>query len=160
MTAYALAIDIGASGGRHMLGSVRDGRLILEEVYRFPNGTAESRGRLRWDIDALWGHILQGMQECKRLGRIPASMGIDTWAVDYVLADHQGRLLGEARGRPFFDVVMEVHRWLALPIERPELPELLGIADRVYVIHEGKLAGEFSGEEITQKNIVKSAIGE
>ena len=41
-----------------------------------------------------------------------------------------------------------------------ELPELLGIADRVYVIHEGKLAGEFSGEEITQKNIVKSAIGE
>lgn len=41
-----------------------------------------------------------------------------------------------------------------------ELPELLGIADRVYVIHEGKLAGEFSGEEITQKNIVKNAIGE
>ena len=97
MTAYALAIDIGASGGRHMLGSVRDGRLILEEVYRFPNGTVESQGRLRWDIDALWGHILQGMQECKRLGRIPASMGIDTWAVDYVLADEQGRLLGEAR---------------------------------------------------------------
>lgn len=43
---------------------------------------------------------------------------------------------------------------------RRSCPELLGIADRVYVIHEGKLAGEFSGEEITQKNIVKSAIGE
>ena len=50
-------------------------------------------------------------------------------------------------------------RWIR-ELTAAELPELLGIADRVYVIHEGKLAGEFSGEEITQKNIVKSAIGE
>lgn len=97
MTAYALAIDIGASGGRHMLGSLRDGRLALEEVYRFPNGALEAEGRLCWDLEALRRHIIQGMKECRRLGKIPASVGVDTWAVDYVLADEQGRLLSEAR---------------------------------------------------------------
>ena len=95
MPTYALAIDIGASSGRHMLLSVQDGRLKLEEIYRFPNGAAEKNGRLCWDVDALWGHILAGMKECARLGKIPASVGVDTWAVDYVLVDGEGRRVGD-----------------------------------------------------------------
>lgn len=95
MPTYALAIDIGASSGRHMLLSVQQGRLKLEEIYRFPNGAAEKNGHLCWNVDALWGHIVAGMKECKKLGKLPASVGVDTWAVDYVLADRDGRRVGD-----------------------------------------------------------------
>ena len=78
MPVYALAIDIGASGGRHMLGCVENGRLLLTEAYRFPNGMAERNGCLIWDVDALWAHVLEGMRRCKALGMAPASVGVDT----------------------------------------------------------------------------------
>ncbi len=90
-----LAIDIGASSGRHMLGSVENGKLTLEEVYRFPNGMSEKNGRLCWDYDALWGHILAGMKECAARGTIPDSVGVDTWGVDYALVDGKGDRVGD-----------------------------------------------------------------
>lgn len=94
--AYYLAVDIGASSGRHILGSLEDGRMHLEEIYRFDN-TAQMHGdTLCWDVDALWGHIVAGMKACKATGKIPATMGIDTWAVDYVLLDKAGNRLGDA----------------------------------------------------------------
>ena len=80
-----LAIDIGASSGRHILGRVEDGKLILEEIYRFPNGPIERRGHLMWDVEHLFREIINGLKRAKELGRIPVSVGIDTWAVDYVL---------------------------------------------------------------------------
>jgi len=95
MPVYALAIDIGASGGRHILGCVQNGRLIIEEAYRFPNGMAERSGRLCWDVDALWRHVLEGMKRCAAAGRRPASVGVDTWGVDYVLVDRHNRRVGD-----------------------------------------------------------------
>lgn len=94
--AYYLAIDIGASSGRHILGSVEDGKLQLEEVYRFPNGAVKENGQLVWDADALFGHIVEGMRLCSDLGKIPVSVGIDTWGVDFVLLDAHGDRLGPA----------------------------------------------------------------
>lgn len=94
MSRGVLAIDIGASSGRHMLGRIEQGKLVLTELYRFPNSAEERDGHLIWDVDALWGHILAGMKECARQGVVPASVGVDTWGVDYVLADAQGRRLG------------------------------------------------------------------
>lgn len=91
---YVLAIDIGASSGRHILGSIENGRLTLEEIYRFPNGAAMQGDMLCWDADALWQHILKGMKKCKDLGKIPASVGVDTWGVDYMLLDGAGKPLG------------------------------------------------------------------
>jgi rhamnulokinase len=91
-----LAIDIGASSGRHTLGSVSNGRIAIEEVYRFPNGMRRANGSLRWDVEALFQHILAGMKKCKEAGKIPYSVGIDTWGVDFVLADAQGRLTAPA----------------------------------------------------------------
>ena len=87
---YVLAIDIGASSGRHILGTVENGHLALEEIYRFPNGAAMQNGMLCWDREALEGHILAGMKKCKELGKIPASVAVDTWGVDTVLVDLQG----------------------------------------------------------------------
>ncbi|MCL2422101.1 MAG: FGGY family carbohydrate kinase, partial [Defluviitaleaceae bacterium] len=93
---YYLAIDIGASGGRHILGHVKDGRLVCEEVHRFPNGMIEKNSSLCWDMDALFDEILKGMKRCAELGKIPTSVGIDTWGVDFVLLDKNGGLLGDA----------------------------------------------------------------
>ena len=96
MTRYALAVDIGASGGRHMLGCMRDGQIVLEEVHRFVNGMTERNGHLCWDVEELYAQILEGLRKCAELGKLPDTMSIDTWGVDYVLLDGQGQRLGDA----------------------------------------------------------------
>ena len=80
-----LAIDIGASSGRHIVGWQEDGEIKTEEVYRFPNGVMELDGHLTWDIDALTSHVKAGIEKVReRFGKIE-SLSIDTWGVDYVL---------------------------------------------------------------------------
>lgn len=98
MSTYYLAVDIGASSGRHILGSVENGRMALEEIYRFPNGMKEKNGHLCWDVEELFFHIKEGMKQCKKLGKIPASMGIDTWAVDFALLDSEDQPVGDTVG--------------------------------------------------------------
>jgi len=93
---YTLAIDIGASSGRHILGWLEDGKLVLQEIYRFENRQLRQQGHDCWDMAHLWENILAGMRRCGELGMIPASVGIDTWAVDYVLLDKSGQALGPA----------------------------------------------------------------
>ena len=92
---YYLAVDIGASSGRHILSYVENGKLILEEVYRFENGMEEKDGHLIWDYKKLFNNIVEGMKECKKLGKIPETMGIDTWGVDYALIDKDDNVIGE-----------------------------------------------------------------
>lgn len=82
---YALAIDIGASSGRHIVGWLEDGQIQTKEVYRFPNGVAEQDGHLTWDIQALLGHVRAGIAEAKRQFPQIETLSIDTWGVDYVL---------------------------------------------------------------------------
>lgn len=92
---YYLAVDIGASSGRHILGHVEDGRMVLEEVYRFENGNAEHNGHYCWDLEHLYRSILEGLKVCGEQGKAPVSMGIDTWGVDFVLLDEQGCIIGD-----------------------------------------------------------------
>lgn len=89
-----LAVDIGASSGRHILGWLEDGKLRLQEIYRFQNGLQGVEGHRCWDLSALFAEILNGLRVCKTLGRIPTTLGIDTWAVDYVLLDEGDEVLG------------------------------------------------------------------
>ena len=98
MDRYYLAVDIGASSGRHMLAGMQDGKMQLEEVYRFPNGMDDKNGTLCWDVDRLFAEIKNGLKKCKELGKIPVSMAIDTWGVDYVLLDKDDRILGDTVG--------------------------------------------------------------
>jgi len=93
MIKYYLAVDIGASSGRHMLAHLEDGKVILEEIHRFSNGMVEIDGHKRWNIDELFRQIIIGLKKCKELGKIPVSMGIDTWAVDYVLLDENDNVV-------------------------------------------------------------------
>ena len=96
MDNYYLAVDIGASSGRHILGHLENGKMILEEIYRFPNGMKDVNGEKVWDIDGLFREVVNGMKKCKELGKIPVSVGIDTWAVDFVLLDKNDERLGNA----------------------------------------------------------------
>lgn len=98
MERYYLAIDIGASSGRHMLAGIQDGKMQLEEVYRFPNGMDNKNGTLCWDVGRLFTEIKNGLKKCKEIGKIPVSMAIDTWGVDYVLLDKDNKILGDTVG--------------------------------------------------------------
>jgi len=93
---YYLAIDIGASSGRHILGHVENGKILLEEMYRFDNLQFRRNGHDCWDIDNLWSGIISGLRACTAAGKIPHTIGIDTWGVDFVLLDQNGEMIGDA----------------------------------------------------------------
>lgn len=91
---YHLAIDIGASSGRHILGFIEGGKLKLEEIYRFSNGIKKVNNEYCWDLKNLFLEIKNGIKKCKEISKIPKSIGIDTWAVDFVLLDENEDILG------------------------------------------------------------------
>ena len=95
-----LAIDIGASSGRHILGTVRDGKIALEEVYRFENGQVRKDGHDCWDIEALVASVKAGIDaglaRAAEKGDTVESIGIDTWGVDFVLLDETGARCSDA----------------------------------------------------------------
>jgi rhamnulokinase len=98
MIKYYLAIDIGASSGRHILGHLENGKMVLEEVHRFENGMKQKGEELCWELDKLFKEIITGMKKCKEINKIPESVGIDTWAVDFVLLDEESKVLGNTVG--------------------------------------------------------------
>jgi len=98
MSKYYLAIDIGASSGRHILGYMQDGIMQLEEVYRFSNGMQDMDGSKCWDADQLFADIKAGMKKCAEIGKVPVSVSVDTWGVDFILLDKDGKRLGNAVG--------------------------------------------------------------
>ena len=91
-----LAIDIGASSGRHIVTWLEGGRIETREVYRFPNGGEMKNGHLCWDIDGLEKHVIAGLKAAGEQGYAPVSIGIDTWGVDFVLLEKEGKRMGEA----------------------------------------------------------------
>ena len=96
MSNYYLAVDIGASSGRHILAHMEQGKMVLEEIYRFENGIVDKNGVKCWDTDRLFAEIKAGMRRCAELGKIPVSVGVDTWGVDFVLLDENNEPLGPA----------------------------------------------------------------
>ena len=144
---YYLAVDIGASSGRHIVGWQENGAVRTEEVYRFPNGVAEADGHLTWNIEALENHVRAGIGEAlKRFPRIE-SLSVDTWGVDYVL------LRGEEPVLPCYayrdgrteKVIPLVHE----KIPFPELYRHTGIQfqpfNTIYQLYADKLAGRLDG---------------
>lgn len=89
-----LAVDLGASSGRHVVGRFDGRKLTLEEVYRFENGPVEVLGSLYWDLLGLWSHVKNGLRAAGGAGGPIASVGVDTWGVDFGLLASDGSLLG------------------------------------------------------------------
>lgn len=96
MEGYCLAIDFGASSACCILGHMEDNRLITEEVHRFKTGFTEKDNEKVWDIDGFFENIVTGLKRCKEIGKEPEYVAIDTWGVDFVLLDKEGRMIGNA----------------------------------------------------------------
>lgn len=94
MTYNLLAIDIGASSGRAMLGTYAGGRLSLSELHRFANEPVEMTGRLYWDLPRLFRGVKRGLSAAALEGIELNCIGIDTWGADYALLDKSGRVMG------------------------------------------------------------------
>jgi sugar (pentulose or hexulose) kinase len=112
MAKHYLAVDLGASSGRTIVGTLENGKLTITEVNRFWNGPTKINGRLFWDFVHLFRNIQEGIALAKkRFGNELVSMGIDTWGVDFGLLDADGKLLGnpvnyrDARTVGMFDQV-------------------------------------------------------
>ena len=147
MRKYALAIDIGASSGRHIVGWKSADGLETLEVYRFPNGVKEEDGHLIWDVRELLNHVREGVEAAiKEFGRIE-SLSVDTWGVDYVL------MRGDREVFPCFAyrdertqaVIPKVHE--LVPFH--ELYRRTGIQfqpfNTIYQLYADKLAGRLDG---------------
>ncbi len=98
MSKYYAAVDMGASSGRLMVGWTENGKMQLEEIHRFENGMAKKDDELCWEFDRIFREIVTGLKKCKELGKIPVSLGVDTWGVDFVLLDKDGGVLGNTVG--------------------------------------------------------------
>ena len=144
---YYLAIDIGASSGRHLVGWREDGTLKTKEVFRFPNGVQEVEGRLIWDMPALAGYVREGIDRAvAEFGKIE-SLAIDTWGVDYVLMRGDEPVLPCAayRDSRTEKIIGEVHS--IVPFE--ELYRRTGCQfqpfNTVYQLYEDKKSGRLQG---------------
>lgn len=89
-----LAVDFGAGSGRVMAGFLEKGKIVLDEVYRFPNRQIKLGKLLCWDFPALFQEMKNGIAEAARRSYRVRSIGIDTWGVDFGLIDREGNLLG------------------------------------------------------------------
>ena len=144
---YYLAVDIGASSGRHIVGWKEDGELKTEEVYRFPNGVSSADGHLTWDIDALVSHVKEGVRLAKERFDKIESMSIDTWGVDYVLlrGDEEVRPCYAYRDNRTEEVIPLVHE----KIRFTKLYRHTGIQfqpfNTIYQLYADKLAGRLEG---------------
>ncbi len=142
-----LAIDIGASSGRHIAGWMENGELKTEELYRFPNGVTELDGHLTWDIGALLAHVKKGINVAKEKYPDIESLSVDTWGVDYVLMkDDEAVLPCYAYRDSRTDAVIPlVHE--KLPFS--ELYRRTGIQfqpfNTIYQLYADKLAGRLDG---------------
>lgn len=148
MNTYYLAIDIGASSGRHIVGWLEDGKIRLKEVYRFSNGPKERGGSLVWDAALLYKEVLNGLVAAGGCGCTPACIGVDTWAVDYALLDERGGLSGEVfcyRDGRTRGAVDAVHRAISFA----ELYKRTGIQfqsfNTIYQLMADKMSGKLAG---------------
>ncbi|NLB89776.1 MAG: rhamnulokinase [Clostridiales bacterium] len=92
---YYIAIDIGASSGKHFALWKENEKIHMEEIYRFENKPYEEDGHLYWDMELIFSNVLEGLRKAKNMGKEPVSIGIDTWGMDYVMMNRAGDPLGE-----------------------------------------------------------------
>ena len=144
---HYLAIDIGASSGRHIVGWMEDGGLKTKEVYRFPNGVQERNGHLVWDVDALLAHVKAGIAAAKAEFREIVSLSIDTWGVDYVLLrrNEEVRPVCAYRDSRTETVIPKVHEILPFAVLYARTGCQFQPFNSIYQLYADKLAGRLEG---------------
>ena len=124
---YYFAVDLGATSGRTIIGSIEDGRFCLEEVTRFPNNLIEQGGHFYWDIYALYFEIIRGLKEVASRGLAITSIGIDTWGVDFVLIGDYGAILRNPRAYRDPITFEAMDDYLQHVISKKEVYDITGI---------------------------------
>ena len=124
---YFFAVDLGATSGRTIIGSIADGQFELEEVTRFPNNLIEQGGHYYWDIHALYFEIIRGLKEVARRGLEIMSIGIDTWGVDFVCIGDDGAILRNPRAYRDPITFEAMNDYLQHVISRKEVYDITGI---------------------------------
>ncbi|UOQ47689.1 rhamnulokinase [Gracilibacillus caseinilyticus] len=175
-----LAVDIGASSGRVIAGYLENNQLLLEEIHRFDNNMIKKDGHLCWDIDRLFSEIKTGLRKSVEMKYQPQTVGIDTWAVDFVLLDEQKNRITDAvayrdhrtdgsmekvfqridqqeiyqqTGIQFqpFNTIYQLH---ALKQESPEIFDkaayFLMVPDYLHYLLTGKITNEYTNATTTQ----------
>ena len=124
---YYFAVDLGATSGRTIIGSIEDGRFCLEEVTRFPNNLIEQGGHFYWDVYALYFEIIRGLKEVASRGLAITSIGIDTWGVDFVLIGDDGAILRNPRAYRDPITFEAMDDYLQHVISKKEVYDITGI---------------------------------
>ena len=124
---YYFAVDLGATSGRTIIGSIEDGRFCLEEVTRFPNNLIEQGGHFYWDIYALYFEIIRGLKEVASRGLAITNIGIDTWGVDFVLIGDDGAILRNPRAYRDPITFEAMDDYLQHVISKKEVYDITGI---------------------------------
>ena len=124
---YFFAVDLGATSGRTIIGSIDEGQFHLEEVTRFPNNLIEQGGHFYWDIYALYFEIIRGLKEVAQRGLEITSIGIDTWGVDFVMIGDDGATLRNPRAYRDPITFDAMDDYLQHIISRKEVYDITGI---------------------------------
>lgn len=143
---YHLAIDIGASSGRHILGYIDNGKLKLEEIYRFENYIKDENSTLVWDIKHLVNSVISGIARCREIGKIPETVAIDTWGVDYVLLDKDNKEIlpavsyRDSRTNAVTDIISQSELYSKTGIQKQSF-------NTIYQLYCDKLSGKLDNAE-------------
>ena len=124
---YFFAVDLGATSGRTIIGSIDRGQFHLEEITRFPNNLIEQGGHFYWDIYALYFEIIRGLKEVSQRGLAITSIGIDTWGVDFVMIGEDNAILRNPRAYRDPITFDAMDDYLQHIISRKEVYDITGI---------------------------------
>jgi rhamnulokinase len=124
---YFFAVDLGATSGRTILGSLEDGRLEQEELTRFPNNLIETGGHFYWDIYALYFEMIRGLKEVARRKVQLTSIGIDTWGVDFVFVADDNAILRNPRAYRDPHTFGRMEQYFEQVVDRKTVYDLTGI---------------------------------
>lgn len=142
---YYFAVDLGATSGRTIVGSISDGKLEQEEITRFPNNLIETGGHFYWDIYALYFEMIRGLQEVARRGLTITSIGIDTWGVDFVCVGDDDALLRNPLAYRDPHTFEAIDDYLCHVVSRREVYDITGIQlmnfNSLFQLHAMRKAG-------------------
>ncbi len=145
MKKYFFAVDLGATSGRTILGTLVDGRLEQEELTRFPNNLIETGGHFYWDIYALYQEMIKGLQVVGQRGIDITSIGIDTWGVDFVFIGEDDAILRNPIAYRDPHTFAAIDDYLANVLDRKTVYDITGIQfmnfNSLFQLHAMRKAG-------------------
>ena len=159
---YYFAVDLGATSGRTILGTLSDGRLEQEELTRFPNNLIETGGHFYWDIYALYFEMIRGLKEVARRNVTLTSIGIDTWGVDFVFVGADGALLRNPMAYRDPHTFAAIDDYLEHVVPKQEVYDITGIQfmnfNSLFQLHAMRKAGNVALQQAEKVLFVPDAL--